>query len=65
MTVQDQAKKVGRNLLRRKALTASELAERCGQPHGRSLNRCISYMKRQGAIQVVPGRPNKYLLPAV
>lgn len=61
LTLEERAYKIEGKLLKKKALTADELAARAGFTSGRSISRAISVLKQIGAITVIPGRKPKYL----
>lgn len=52
MTISTQADRVFRKALRRKALTAGQLAERAGFASGRTIARAIGILVNEGSLIV-------------
>lgn len=52
MTISTQADRVFRKALRRKALTAGQLAERAGFASGRTISRALRILVAEGSLDV-------------
>lgn len=59
-----KAERIEGKLLRRKPLTAGELAARAGYPSGRGLAKSLGLLVSQGRAIMVGGRRPTYLRPA-